>query len=184
MPVVSDTVRHMMGWPAPLLGDPWHHSMLQYMYVPSSIVKTKIILNLHLSQWHLSTILPLCICTFKHCEDENNFESPLEPMAPLYNLTSILPSPLFPPSPFPSPPSLPLLCPSSLPLPLLPLPLLPPPLPFRPPIPFPLLSLLLPPLLLCLSPFLFSTSLPICSYISASELVLVDTKQVLMMITI
>ena len=115
-------------------------------------------------------------------------------MAPLYNVlvlsfTSILPflsphpSPLFSPLPLPSS-----VLPFS-PFSFFPFSLLsssfPPPLPFPPPIPFPLLSFLLPPLLLCLSPFLFSTSLPICSYISPSELVLVDSKQrVLMMITI
>ena len=158
-------------------------------------MKTKIILNLHLSQWHLSTMYWSC---------------PLPQFCPfLPSLSPFLPPPLplspfpFPPLSFPSPPP-------PFPLPLLPLPLpfpssvlpffpfpfslfpfsllsssFPPPLPFPPPIPFPFLSFFLPPLLLCLSPFLFSTSLPICSYISPSELVLVDSKQrVLMMIAI
>ena len=109
-------------------------------------------------------------------------------MAPLYNVLVVSFTSILPFSPIPLPFSSPF--PSSV-LPFSPFPFsllfssFPPPLLFPPPIPFPLLSFLLSPLLLCLSPFLFSTSLPICSYISPSELVLVDSKQrVLMMIAI
>ena len=129
-------------------------------------MKTKIILNLHLSQWHLSTMYWSC---------------PLPQFCPFPpSLSPFLPPPPSPPLSFPSPPS----GVSPFPFSLLSS-SFPPPLPFPPPIPFSLLSFLLPPLLLYLSPFLFSTSLPICSYISPSELVLIDSKQrVLMMITI